>query len=90
MWVGYDQKKALGYGQSGAEAALPIWMDIMRTWIARQRATLPEPPHFERPGNVVLVTGADGTRAYIAGTEPGSGRSGPAFGPRRASSSRES
>jgi penicillin-binding protein 1A len=71
VWVGYDLKKPLGQGQSGAVAALPIWMDIMRTWIGRQRTALSELPHFERPGNVVLVAGGDGTRAYIAGTEPG-------------------
>ena len=28
VWVGYDQKKPLGSGMTGAEAALPIWILI--------------------------------------------------------------
>jgi len=28
-WVGYDQPKPLGRGETGARAALPIWMDYM-------------------------------------------------------------
>jgi membrane carboxypeptidase/penicillin-binding protein len=28
-WVGYDEKKPLGHGMTGARAALPIWTEIM-------------------------------------------------------------
>lgn len=28
-WVGYDQPKPLGHGETGAQAALPIWMNYM-------------------------------------------------------------
>jgi penicillin-binding protein 1A len=28
VWVGYDKKKPLGKGETGARAALPIWMDF--------------------------------------------------------------
>jgi len=28
-WVGYDDKKVIGQGMTGARAALPIWTDIM-------------------------------------------------------------
>ena len=28
VWVGHDRKRPLGPGESGAVAALPIWMDI--------------------------------------------------------------
>ena len=28
-WVGYDQKKTIGHGMTGAVAALPIWTDFM-------------------------------------------------------------
>ena len=28
-WIGYDQPKTLGRGETGAQAALPIWMDYM-------------------------------------------------------------
>lgn len=29
VWVGYDQPRSLGRGETGARAALPIWMDFM-------------------------------------------------------------
>jgi len=29
VWVGYDEKKTIGRGMTGARAALPIWTDIM-------------------------------------------------------------
>ncbi len=80
VWVGLDQKKPIGYNQTGSEAALPIWMDIMKAWIGDRK----EPPRFDAPGNIVFVsvekaTGnpePDGTpgaisEAFIAGTQPG-------------------
>ena len=83
VWVGYDRKKSLGNGESGAQAALPIWMDIMKAWIADRKA----PPEFTVPANVVFLpvdkwTGAPADpatatavikEAFIAGTQPGAG-----------------
>jgi penicillin-binding protein 1A len=81
VWVGLDQKKPIGSNQTGAEAALPIWMEIMKTWIGDRK----DPPTFPPPGNIVFVTvdkgsgspevdGAPGaiSEAFIAGTQPGS------------------
>jgi penicillin-binding protein 1A len=34
VWVGYDNNQTLGEGESGSRAALPIWIDFMRTAIA--------------------------------------------------------
>ena len=34
VWVGYDSRESLGEKETGARAALPIWMDVMRTAIA--------------------------------------------------------
>ncbi|HYX54145.1 MAG TPA: PBP1A family penicillin-binding protein [Candidatus Limnocylindrales bacterium] len=31
VWVGYDEKKTLGDNETGGHAALPIWIDFMRT-----------------------------------------------------------
>jgi penicillin-binding protein 1A len=31
VWVGFDEKKTLGEKETGARAALPIWMDFMAT-----------------------------------------------------------
>jgi penicillin-binding protein 1A len=79
VWVGYDQKKPLGSGMTGAEAALPIWITIFKAWIGDRK----ELPKFEPPGNIVFVsvdkatgnpTDAPGgvSEAFIAGTQPGS------------------
>ena len=81
VWVGLDQKKPIGHNQTGSEAALPIWIDVMKAWIGDRK----EAPKFEPPGNIVFMlvdkgTGgaaADGTEgaiseAFIAGTQPGS------------------
>ena len=34
VWIGYDEKKTLGAKETGARAALPIWMDFMKTALA--------------------------------------------------------
>jgi penicillin-binding protein 1A len=81
VWVGYDQKKPLGPGMTGAEAALPIWVNIFRAYIGDRK----DVPKFEPPGNIVFVSidklsgsasepGAPGAfnEAFIAGTQPGS------------------
>jgi penicillin-binding protein 1A len=34
VWVGFDDRESLGEKETGARAALPIWMNIMRTAIA--------------------------------------------------------
>jgi penicillin-binding protein 1A len=34
VWVGYDEKKTIGPKETGARAALPIWMDFMKVALA--------------------------------------------------------
>ena len=70
VWVGYDEKKSLGNGETGAAAALPIWMDVMRAHIgAREQGSAQ--PAFRPPGNIVFVTLESGqTEAFISGTQP--------------------
>jgi penicillin-binding protein 1A len=76
VWVGYDEKKPLGYGETGASAALPVWMDFMRVYITTH-GDRAHPPTFEPPGNIVFVTLESGqTEAFINGTQPG-GAAGP-------------
>ncbi len=70
VWIGFDQKKPIGEGQSGTVAALPIWIDVMKSWVDRRRNTLKDTPEFSRPGSVVLVQTANGVEAFISGTEP--------------------
>ena len=44
VWVGYDEKKSLGAGETGARAALPIWMDFMNVAMAgKDSGELPAP-----------------------------------------------
>ena len=81
VWVGLDQKKPIGSNMTGAEAALPIWMDIMKAWIGDRK----EPPAVPVARQHRLRTvdkgsgdpAAEGTpgaipEAFIAGTQPGS------------------
>ncbi|MDX5333856.1 MAG: penicillin-binding protein 1A [Gammaproteobacteria bacterium] len=44
VWVGFDQLQPLGRGETGASAALPIWIDYMGEALAgRPEHTLPQP-----------------------------------------------
>jgi penicillin-binding protein 1A len=42
--MGYDEKKFLGARETGARAALPIWMDFMKAAIAGK-----DPGEFQPP-----------------------------------------
>jgi penicillin-binding protein 1A len=70
VWVGYDEKKPLGRNETGAQAALPIWIDFMKAYIDT-RADRKNVPQFEAPGNIVFVTLDSGiSEAFINGTQP--------------------
>ena len=83
VWVGLDEKKSLGTNEPGAVAALPIWMDFMKAYIA-SRPDKDHLPEFQAPGNIVFLpvekatghpapAGTPGTitETFIAGTQPG-------------------
>ncbi len=68
VWMGYDEKKFLGAKETGARAALPIWMDFMKTALAGKEAgefqPPPEPPPNPAPQKIDtpdLAPGADET-----------------------------
>jgi penicillin-binding protein 1A len=78
VWVGLDTGGTLGDRETGAKAALPIWIQFMKN-----APTTGSPPYFDLPDNVVKVrmdpqTGmlaADGSKGavdalFIKGTEP--------------------
>ena len=50
-WIGFDQPKSLGPGETGAAAALPIWIDFMSHALAK----MPQKP-FTPPEGVVAAT----------------------------------
>jgi penicillin-binding protein 1A len=81
VWVGYDEKKTIGNGETGSVTALPIWTEFMRQYI-ELRGDRQQMPSFEAPGNIVFlkvdrstgtVVGDDSSglqEAFIAGTQP--------------------
>jgi penicillin-binding protein 1A len=82
VWVGYDDpSRSLGGGATGADIALPIWIDIFKQF-EEQKLRVAK-PDFEPPPGVVIVpmdlhSGRRGTgpcgrvvmQAFVAGQEP--------------------
>jgi penicillin-binding protein 1A len=53
VWIGYDEKKSLGEKETGARAALPIWMQFMNVALAGK-----EPGEFQpapAPANTAVA-----------------------------------
>jgi penicillin-binding protein 1A len=50
VWVGFDEKKTLGAKETGAHAALPIWMNFMSVATAGK-----DPGQFTPPENLLPV-----------------------------------
>ncbi len=84
FWIGFDDKrKSLGTAEQGSYAALPMWMEFMKSYIA-SRPDKDDPPEFAAPGNIIFLKvdqangaplapeAAGGIReAFISGTQPG-------------------
>jgi len=49
-WVGFDNPRPLGERETGARAALPMWIDYMRTALAEREET----PLIQPPGIVTV------------------------------------
>jgi penicillin-binding protein 1A len=79
-WIGYDVKRSLGSGMSGAVAALPIWKRIAEDGF--KEGWMKKGETFQAPPGVILrnveyysgLLSAGGGRvvqeAFVAGTEP--------------------
>jgi penicillin-binding protein 1A len=78
VWVGYDEKRVLGRGETGGRAALPIWIDFMEVALGNRRAR-----DFEVPDGIVFArvdtksgllassqTETSLFQAFLEGTEP--------------------
>jgi penicillin-binding protein 1A len=78
VWVGYDEKRVLGRGETGGRAALPIWIDFMGVALRDRRAR-----DFEVPDGIVFArvdtksgllassqTETSLFQAFLEGTEP--------------------
>lgn len=54
VWVGYDEKKSLGAKETGAHAALPIWINFMSAAMAgRDPGDFQAPPNLPHPSQRV-------------------------------------
>lgn len=54
VWVGFDEKKSLGNKETGAQAALPIWIDFMKVAIqGHDNEEFPEEPADELTSTAV-------------------------------------
>jgi penicillin-binding protein 1A len=61
VWVGFDDQRSLGKGETGAKAALPIWMDVIQAAVGdRPAVQFPVPEGVER----VRIDPKTGLRAY--------------------------
>jgi penicillin-binding protein 1A len=82
-WVGYDVKKSLGNGMTGAAAALPPWKELVERGLAE--GWIPKNERFQAPPGVTMLAverytgllpppGAEGValqqEAFVSGTEP--------------------
>ena len=78
VWVGHDESRFLGWGETGARAALPIWMEFMHAALDPRPARdfpVPEAIVFARVDRKTgLRADASSTnsvfQAYRAGAEP--------------------
>lgn len=59
VWIGYDEKKTLGNKESGARAALPIWMDFMKVALAGKDPGEFQPPPESAPNTPQRVDTPD-------------------------------
>jgi penicillin-binding protein 1A len=78
VWVGFDERQVLGKSETGARAALPIWIDYMRTALADQPVRdfpVPEGVSYARVDPDTGKPAVDGSQhstfqAFLSGTEP--------------------
>ena len=78
VWTGFDENETLGWGETGAKSALPIWREFMRAGIKKYGEY-----DFKTPGGIVnvlinkksgkAVSGGEGQfmESFVEGTEPG-------------------
>ena len=67
-WIGFDNRQSLGEKETGARAALPIWMDFMKVAIANKPNEAFARPNT--PKREIEVTAAPGADAIPAPPQP--------------------
>ncbi|MBF0314957.1 MAG: PBP1A family penicillin-binding protein [Oligoflexia bacterium] len=79
VWTGFDNNETLGYGETGAKAALPIWQEFMKKALYKYGEN-----EFKAPPGIIHVAIDKDTgkpagennpntfmEAFVQGTEPG-------------------
>ncbi len=78
VWVGHDRVRSLGHDETGARAALPIWIALMREILKDKPVEDFSPPESVVLARIDMTTGFLATpncpkpvvMAFVAGTEP--------------------
>ncbi len=80
VWVGFDETRFLGHGETGAHAALPIWVDYMRAALdGRPMRDFAVPANdkivwarIDRETGLLASTESSSTifQSFVAGSEP--------------------
>lgn len=59
VWLGFDEPTTMGRGEAGSKAALPIWVDYMKTALASVEQDTEAVPDFIQAGFVNRSTGQE-------------------------------
>jgi penicillin-binding protein 1A len=78
VWIGYDEKRVLGKGETGGRTALPVWRDYMKVALAgRPNRDFPVPggivyARVERETGLLASAGSEDAylQAFAEGTAP--------------------
>jgi penicillin-binding protein 1A len=80
VWVGFDDMRAVGRGETGAKAALPIWIELMKTALkGRGSKTFKQPPGVvvaridKKTGKLAAAGEGDSEtleEVFVQGTQP--------------------
>jgi len=78
VWVGHDESRYLGWGETGSRAAAPIWVDYMRVALRNRPVRdfpVPDPIVFARIDRETGLLAGPASKgvvfeAFLPGTEP--------------------
>jgi penicillin-binding protein 1A len=78
VWVGHDESRILGHGETGSRAAAPIWVDYMRAALAQRPVADFDPPdsivfaRIDRKSGLLAESAGGDTvfQAFLEGREP--------------------
>ncbi len=56
-WLGFDDSSPLGHGETGGKAALPMWIEFMRTALRNKEEKIPEQPETIKTAFINPETG---------------------------------